>query len=346
MYFRKNILAMSEYSPPLSGRGSSGKLLLDFNERTDSLPKKVLTRLQQWCEEGKTQVYPEYGELLSKLSEYTKVPPQQLMFGNGSDQVLDCVFRAVVDEGDSVLLPTPSFAMYPQFAKMAAAELKTYSLLGSNPVAELEKELEKGVRLAVLCQPNNPTGTMMPSSEVTRLIKAYPKTWFLVDEAYYEFSGETQLSAALPDNLVITRTFSKAFGLAGLRFGYLIGSQDMVTQCSKIRGPYDVNQMSAYAAGVVLEEREDIFKYVHEVMTVLKPQVESFLLEKGVDFYPSRANYLLLKNTPQGLGETLQKEGILTRSMSQAELKGELRVSIGGTLATEKLLNALNSFFA
>jgi histidinol-phosphate aminotransferase len=316
--------------------------LLDFNERVIPLPNVVMQKMAEWSPTGQSCVYPEYDGFIEILADYAKVPPESLFFGNGSDQLLDCIFRAVVDPGDKVLLPDPSFAMYPQCAQLTEAQICNYSMLDGDPLENLQNALDDSIRMAVLCQPNNPTGSLIDLLAIKKLIESHPQTWFLIDEAYYEFSKQTLLETnPWPENLVITRTFSKAFGMAALRLGYMRASRDMIEQCGKIRGPYDTNQFAIVAARIALEHREEILAYIDEVMGPSKTELENALKARGIDFIPSFSNFILIPNPPKNLVEKLENAGIRIRRMSQPSLRGACRISIGDLAATEKLVKAL-----
>ena len=347
VHFRQNILNMNPYHPPLSGRLSSGQLLLDFNERVRPVHAAVRQAMADWVASGSSWCYPEYDGLEAAIANYVQVKTENVFFGNGSDQLLDCIFRAVVDPQDLVLLPSPSFAMYAQCADLVEAKVATFSFLAENPLAELQKALARQVpRLVVLCQPNNPTGTLLDVLALRKLFDQYPSVWFLVDEAYCEFSGETVLEPHKKPrpNVVVTRTFSKAFGLAALRFGYMVASEDMNEQCGKIRGPYDVNRLVAICAQVSLQHLDDVNAYVREVMDISKPELEKALEALGCTIMPSRSNFLLIRNPPLGLVEHLDKMGIRVRAMRQKELAGACRISIGDWPATQKTIAALSAF--
>jgi histidinol-phosphate aminotransferase len=347
VHFRQNILKMNPYHPPLSGRLSSGQLLLDFNERVTPVHEAVRQAMTDWVNSGASWCYPEYDGLEKALSQYALVEPQHIFFGNGSDQLLDCIFRAVVDPGDLVLLPSPSFAMYAQCADLVEAKTATFSYLAEDPLAELKKALSQQTpRMVVICQPNNPTGTFLDVPALRQLFDQYPNVWFLVDEAYYEFSSESVLEnhQTPRPNVVVTRTFSKAFGLAALRFGYMVASEDLNEQCGKIRGPYDINRLVAIAAEVALNHLDEVKCYAREVMEEAKPLLEGALKNLGCDFMASRSNFLLVKNPPLGLVEHLDNSGIRVRAMRQKELTGACRISIGNVAATQKVLAALRNF--
>lgn len=349
MYFRPHILNMKPYHPPLSGRLGSGSHLLDFNERLKPVHESVLKAMNDWVDAGASWCYPEYDGLVEAIAKYAKADPSEVFIGNGSDQLLDCLFRAVVAPGETVLLPSPSFAMYRQCADLVEANIETYSLLAQDPLGELSVALKShgDVRMAVVCQPNNPTGTLLPVEGLRTLIQEHPSVWFIVDEAYVEFSGESLYDAQRPlENVVITRTFSKAFGLAALRLGYMIASEDMLEQCGKIRGPYDINRLAVVAALASFEHVDDVLDYVKEVMEESKPKVEDALSDLGCPALPSRANFLLVKNPPEGLKEHLNSSGFRVRAMSQPELKGAIRISVGHREVTESLLASLAEFHA
>lgn len=336
---------MVEYKPPLSGRHEKGLTLLDFNERTIPLPQKVLEKLSQWCLSGVTHRYPEYSGLIDAIADYTKCATEKILVGNGSDQLLDCVFRAVVAENDRVLIPTPSFSMYRQCAGLVGAQVDSYDLLSGDPVDALKKSLKLPPRLVVIANPNNPTGTLMDPASLHGFFKKYEKTWFLVDEAYFEFSGRSVLEADdFPTNLIVCRTFSKAFGLAALRVGYMVAHEDTIVQILKIRGPYDVNQLAVVAAKAVLEDREDVLAYAREIMSAHKKRVESCLKDKGLEFLSSEANFFLLTSPPEGLTEYLMQSGLRVRPVKLSEGKAALRISIGDGKATDLLITLLNKF--
>lgn len=343
--FRSHIVEMAPYHPPLSGRLGSGRMLLDFNERIRPLPDEVLKVLSHWGEAGTSWCYPEYDGLEPLLADYIGCEEARIFFGNGSDQLLDCVFRAVVAPGEGVLLPSPSFAMYRQLAGLVESKISTYSLLGEDPMGAFVEGLKGQPRLAVICNPNNPTGTLLDPVELRQLFMDHPDTWFMVDEAYAEFSERSVLEGGVLDNVVVTRTLSKAFGLAGLRFGYMVAHPQMNEQCGKIRGPYDVNMLAGIATRAVMENRDEVLLYRDEVVQRAKPMLEEFLSGLGIEFLPSKANFLLLPSPPKGLLEFLEENGVRVRKMSQPELKGAFRVSIGDVAATRECMEAMAAFF-
>ena len=344
MQFRKNILSLSPYKPPLSNRVDSGMHLLDFNERSCPLSSEILEKLAAWCLAGVSHIYPDYSGLFEKISDYTKVLEKNIFIGNGSDQIIDCIMRAILNKGDKIIIPKPSFAMFEQLASLEEAEIINYDLLADDPFTEIENLLQLKPRLIVFCQPNNPTGRMLDIQKIDELIKKYRDTWFFIDEAYFEYSCVSQLDITKDyENLIVSRTFSKAFGLAALRLGYMVSSEKMVEQCLKIRGPYDINQFACFAGQVVLDHVEEIQDYSKKVMRQHKEKIETALRDKDIDFLPSEANFLCVQNE-LALAEFLSENGIRVRKMSQPELNNSFRMTIGDEEITKLVLKLLADY--
>ena len=370
---------MSHYKPPLEGRASKPYLLLDFNERTTSPSPKVKEVLRKFIESGRLQVYPEYGDLEEKIAQYAKVKPGQTMVTNGGDQGIDIICRAYLDPGDKVIIPFPEFAMHYQSSGIQGAEIleppykegrRDKSLLppslrsgeGRLPLEEILDLMEdEKVKLIIFSNPNNPTGIFTEIEDVEKILKKAEEKDIAVlhDEAYFEFSGTTAKDLVDKyDNLYIMRTFAKAFGLVSTRVGYLISQTKNIRELLKIRGPYDVNMFAKVAVISALEDLKYMEDYVKEVMEKSKLKLEEFLREKNIFFYPSRANFLLLRFenldkmgdedkssssplTADRVVEGLKSKGILVRPKSAPDGKKAIRVSIGRTKDTEKLISAL-----
>jgi len=368
MTIKERIKKMEHYKPPLEGRASRDYLLLDFNERTVSVSSKVKEALKKFIDSDRLRVYPEYGDLEVKIAEYAMVKPEQVMVTNGGDQGIDIVCRAYLDPGDKVIIPFPSFAMHYQSAGIQGAEIleprykdynpptaSSHSPLGEwapgdFPLEETLKLLEdEKVRLIILCNPNNPMGSAIPIENVEKILeKAKEKDIAVLhDEAYFEFSGITAKDLIEKyDNLYVMRTFAKAFGLVSTRAGYLISQKENIQELLKIRGPYDVNMFAKTAIIAALEDIKYMEDYIKEVMERSKPKLEKFLREKGIFFYPSQANFLLLRVTdPQKLIEGLKSQGILVRPKPAPDGKTAIRVSIGTLKDTERFIKALDTFF-
>jgi len=348
--FRENIKKMSPYKPPLEGRASGGYLLLDFNEMTSEPSPKVQKALKDFVDSGRLQVYPEYGDLNSRIAEYAGVKPSQIMVTNGSDQGIDVILRAFVADGDKVIIPTPSFAMFYQSAGIQGAEIlkPLYKADFSFPLEETLDLIADDVKLLVICNPNNPTGTAVSQEDVLRLFKKTKDKDVAVlhDEAYFEFSGITVKDLIEDfDNLFITRTLSKQFGIAAIRAGYVLSQEQNIKELLKIRGPYDVNMFAKTAILAALDDVEYVRNYIREVMGESKGKLEEFLRENKIIFYPGAANFLFLEvENPEELIKHLKSGGILVRPKKGPDGKLAVRVSVGTLKNTEQLIEVFSKF--
>ena len=347
-FTNNQIRNMKAYKPPLEGRAGDGVLRLDFNERTIPVSKKIVQALKDFaC--GDIIGYPEYGDLCTKIASYSNTKEDQVMITNGSDQGMDVLFRTFTKKGDKVIIPSPSFAMYYQCAQLQENEIlkPDYDENGNFPLNEVIGLIDEDTSLVVICNPNNPTGTLIPLDDIEKILKKALEydAMVYVDEAYYEFSKIT--AAGLVDkypNLIITRTFSKAFGLPSLRIGYTISCKENIEEMLKVRGPYDVNMAGVVAARAALDEIEDMSSYVSEVMNDAKPMVEKFFDKVDISYLPSSANFILFKPSDQRkVCEALKSEGILVRPRSGPNIKETIRVCIGTVNQMQRFINIYKS---
>lgn len=358
--FRENIQKMSPYKPPLEGRASKGYLLLDFNEMTIEPSPRVKKALKDFVDSGRLQVYPEYGDLDSRIADYAEVKPSQVMVTNGSDQGIDVIFRAFVKDGDKVIIPTPSFPMFYQSAGVQGAEIlkPIYKKNLSFPLKEILDLINKDIKLIVICNPNNPTGTAVSIQDFLKILKKAKDNEVAVlhDEAYFEFTrfwrrnlqqSRTFCGITAKDlideynNLFITRTLSKQFGIASIRAGYVLSQEQNIKELLKIRGPYDVNMFAKMAILAALDDAEYARNYIVEVMEKSKPKLEEFFRKNKVKFWQSAANFFLVKPTNQKKAlEVLESEGILVRPREGPNIEGTIRVSVGTQKDTEQFIKA------
>ena len=329
----QRIQKMKSYNPPLSGRRAFSGLLLDFNERTLPPSRKALSAIQDFLRSNTLQLYPEYGALEKKMARYVGVDVDQIMITNGSDQGIDILFRTFTESGNTVVIPTPSFTMYDQSAQIVGNKIVRpfYTKKDlSFPLKELFGMMSKSVKLVVVCNPNNPTGTLIPIDIIEKIAQRAPNAIILVDEAYFEFSRVT----AVPlinnyPNIIVVRTLSKAFGLPSIRVGYIVASRDYINEFVKIRGPYDVNMIAYTASLAALDDLKGTQKYVDEVMNQAKPMVEEFFTKNSITFYQSAGNFLLYRPNQEQEETILKENGILIRPQDKTNIENTLRLSIG-----------------
>ena len=347
----QNIQKVQPYCPPLENRQEYDGILLDFNEATVPISPKVQQALSEMVKINQFQLYPEYADFNRKLASYAGVKPSQIMVTNGSDQAIDIIFRTFTAKNDTVVIPSPSFAMFYQCAEGVGNRIITpaYQADLSFPTNEAMRSITSATKLLVICNPNNPTGTLVQLDEIEAIVKKALQNDALVyvDEAYYEFSKVS--AATLIDkypNLIITRTFSKAFGLAALRVGYLIAQTALIEEMRKIRGPYDVNTLGLKAANAALDDRQAMENYTDEVMGKAKSRVEQFFTENDVKFYPSSANFILFKpKNTEFVFSTLREKGVLTRPRNGKNINQSIRVSIGTEKQMREFIEIYRNLF-
>ncbi|MBU4481343.1 histidinol-phosphate transaminase, partial [Patescibacteria group bacterium] len=318
-------------------------MLLDFNERTQPPNRKASQVLEKFVKGKKLQAYPEYFDLEEKIAKYAGVSPEQVLVTNGSNQGIDIIFQTFTEKGDKVIIPGPSFTMFEQRAQVAGNKIirPLYKKSGlSFPLEGVLDSIDEQVKLLVVCNPNNPTGTAVSLQDIERIARKAKKAIVYVDEAYFEFSKITAIPLLKKyPNIIITRTFSKAFGLASLRIGYVIAAKEYVAEMLKVRGPYDVNMAAYYLASAALQDKRALKKYVEEVMEKAKPLVEKFFTENNILFEPSAANFILFRPAnAQRVWTLLAENGVLARPQNKKNIRGTLRLTIGTVKQMKKFL--------
>lgn len=337
------IQKMKPYKPPLDGRSAYRGMLLDFNERTKPPQSGVVRALEKFINGQKLQIYPEYFDLEKRISTYAGVRPDQVMITNGSDQGIDIIFRTFTETGDAVIIPSPSFAMFYQCARVIGNTV-ICPLYGKNdlsfPLDEVLRAIDDTVKLVVVCNPNNPTGTAVSIADIKKIALKAKNAIVYIDEAYFEFSKITAVSLLETcPNIIITRTFSKAFGLASLRIGYVIARKEYIAEMVKVRGPYDVNMAAYYAACAALADTKPMERYADDVMLSAKPFVENFFSENAIPYFSSRSNFVLFRpDNPEDTMSILARGGALVRPQNKRNIENTLRVSIGTTQQMKKFV--------
>lgn len=288
-------------------------------------------------ESTRVSAYPSVsgGLLVETLAQEIGAPTATLVAGCGSDDLIDACFRAVAAPGERVAYCAPTFAMVPVFAALNGLEAVAVPPLATGG-ADVDALLATGARIIYLCSPNNPTGAVTPESEIRRLVERAPGI-VLLDEAYAEFAGKRDWRAEVPamERLLLTRTFSKAWGLAGLRVGYGIGGAALVGEVEKARGPYKVS--AAAEAAAVAAIRGDgawMRAAAHEASKVRDQFAAALQGRLGVRAWPSRGNFAFLEVADRAadLAARFQARGVGVRAFSGLPGIGEaLRIGVAPT---------------
>ncbi|WP_067516046.1 pyridoxal phosphate-dependent aminotransferase [Endozoicomonas ascidiicola] len=347
---KPNITRMSAYAPPLEGRNPHEHLLLDFNERTLPVSHHIKQALIDFIQNDRIQVYPAYGNLNEKIADYAGVKPEQVMITNGSDQGIDIIIRAACSSGNEIIIPSPTFAMYQQCAGVENLKViePEYTKDGGFPLQAVLEALSPETGLVVIANPNNPSGTPTSVEDILTIAKAAPDTAILVDECYFEYSKLTIADQVMDfPNILITRTFSKTWGLPSIRLGYVISHPDNINALLNVRGPYDVNQFAAVAIHAALDHPEYTHDYVSEVMEQSKPLFESFLHQKDISFWNSAANFIwAFPENSSVIEQHLRSKGILVRPKASNDGKMGLRVTLGDLAQTQRMVAAFEEALA
>ncbi|PCK07750.1 MAG: histidinol-phosphate aminotransferase [Alteromonadaceae bacterium] len=343
--FKSHIVAMSAYLPPLEGRNPDSHLLLDFNERTLPVSDEVRDALLDYINGGRMQMYPCYEDITDRIADYVGVEAGNVMITNGSDQGIDLVFRATCNPSDEAIIPHPGFAMYNQCAKIENLDIITpiYTMEHGFPVQEVIAAITNKTKMICFANPNNPSGTGVRREDIIQLLEAAPNAAVLVDECYYEYSKNTvvDLVEQYP-NLIVTRTFSKTWGIPSLRMGYLIAAKQNINALLNVRGPYDINQLAVVAVRAALEAPGYMEAYIKEVMEESKPALEAFLSERNIDFWPSEANFVwMFSDQSEAIEKQLLEAGILVRPKFDADGRRGLRITLGTKEQTDRVLGEM-----
>jgi histidinol-phosphate aminotransferase len=338
---------MAPYSPPTTGR--QGKLRLDFNENTVGCSPRVVEFLKQRLSREQLAVYPEYEEAVRVLAAHFGVEPGQMLLTNGTDEAIQLVVQTYVEDGDEVVLLQPSYAMYRFYAEAAGACLRQIPYRKGDlsfPLEELLEAVGAQTRAVLIANPNNPTGTGVTLDGIRRILAKAPWAAVLIDEAYYEFSGVTALGLlAEAPNLFVSRTFSKVYGLAGLRAGCIFSQAPNVAALHKGQSPYSVNVVAALAACQAVQDQEYVRSYVEETLAARNLLCEG-LERLGIRYFPSQANFVLFEagSRVAEVRERLRERGVLVRDRSY-ELPGCVRVTVGTRDQVRQFLAALEEIW-
>jgi histidinol-phosphate aminotransferase len=340
---RKAVARMRPYHPPLEGRAD--KLRLDFNENTIGCSPKASAAIRNLTS-ATVSIYPEQETVRRELAKFFGVKNDELLLTNGTDEALHLIVDTFIEPDDGVLLVEPTFAMYRFYSELAGARIQAlrYDAAMQFPMKALFAALRKRLRIFFLANPNNPTGSVLQPADLRRILKAATKTLVVVDEAYFEYSGITILPwIRRHNNLVITRTFSKAAGLAGLRLGCIFANRSIADHFRKAQSPYPVNVAALAAARATVRDQHFLRSTFREFRHSRK-ELERGLAKLGLPFFPSAANFVLLF-----LGERakevvtfLSHEGTLIRDRScDFGGAGYVRITCGTLSQTRRVLRQL-----
>lgn len=337
----------------------SGKdeiLKLDWNEATIPPSAKVIDSIQHFLMTQKLNWYPDTNneKLLTALSAYNGIDKKNVQYFASSDALHEYILRTYIEAGDTITIIAPTYDNFRAVAESVGASIN-YFFLDDHVSFNYDKfynfEKSNSSKLIYLCNPNNPTGTEYELALVKKALSDFPDKLFIIDEAYYEFTGNTAKELVeRHDNIIITRTFSKAFALAGFRIGYMIASPNNIAVISTIRNPKNITSLSQVAAISALSDIQYMWEYVREVKKA-KKEFESNLLDmknKKIQLSNSGGgNFSLLKvNDSEKFIAFLESKNVFIRNYGHVNgMDGYVRITIGTSAQMHKVFGLIRNYF-
>lgn len=332
---RKNIQTLKPYSSARDEYTGEAMVFLDANENPFNHPYNR---------------YPDplQREVKEKISNLKNIAAEHIFLGNGSDEPIDLLIRTFCEPGiDNIITISPTYGMYQVAADINNVEVKKVSLTSDFEldVEQLLQTANENTKLIFLCSPNNPSGNSLNSEKISAVIEKFSGL-VILDEAYIDFAPGNSFLPQLAKypNLVILQTFSKAWGMAGIRLGMAFASTEIIGVLNKIKYPYNLNILTQQKALELLEQKETVGKWVN---LLIAEREKMAVLLKDLPFitkiYPSDANFLLVKmHDAKGIYNYLVEQGIIIRDRSKIHLcENSLRITIGSSEENKALLNAL-----
>jgi len=325
---------------------SNSILKLDWNEATD-VPSFIFEKVIKNISDHKIRLnwYPDVQNrmLLRKLSKYVKLPIKNIQYFNGSDGALEYIGRAYIEPGDRIIVISPTYDNFRVYVESCGGEVLDYY---NN--SAFEKNIDKLIdflnstmpRMVYLVNPNNPTGLLYSPDEIESLVSRFKKLLFIIDEAYCEFCNVSSVKLIRKyGNLIVTRTFTKAFGLGSFRLGYVVAPEDIIANLNKIRVGKNVNSFAQIAGIVALDNSQYMKNYVQQV-TKSKKFLVSKLKKLGLEVKNTPANFILLKcKKPVSAIKALERKNIFVRNRSdQPQLQNYIRITVGNIKTTSEFI--------
>jgi histidinol-phosphate aminotransferase len=325
---------------------------LDWNESTIAPSPRVNEAIARHLSQNRgLNWYPQLGsaDLIAALRGYTGLDSDYLLISNGSDDALHLICSTFLDQGDEVVIPVPTYNHFIMFVQSRGANIRTTR--GRSPFAknldEIRAAMSEKTRLLYLVSPNNPTGVVYEREDVAALCEDFPETLIIVDEAYFEFAQTTSIDLVETyANLIVTRTFSKAFGLAGLRVGYLAAHPALISGLRRMYNPKSVNTLGQVGAAAALDDLDYLDTFLGEVRQS-KEILRRYFEHRHIEAHITPANFVVVRvdDIVSTLTE-LESRGVYVRDRSSYPgLEQCLRMTVGTVEQTLRLIERLDGVF-
>ncbi|MBM3896921.1 MAG: histidinol-phosphate transaminase [Thaumarchaeota archaeon] len=327
----------------------TGRIIRFDTNTSPYTPARLLQKLKNGLETLPLNRYPDtsYSNLRKKLASYNSCSPDSIMVSNGADEALDIITKTFIDKDDEVRLSVPTYSYYPVLVRLMAGKVKQIKRNKdfSDDFAAIKNGIGKNTHMVMLCSPNNPTGNLVDQKGLKKLLET--DCAVVIDEAYYEFSGKSAASLTRSyDNLIVVRTFSKAFSLAGLRVGYTIASEKTTSQLNLVRPPNSVGVISLRLAEMALHNVKMMKENVARILAERDRCIARLNKIRGIKTIPTAANFMLVrfaKRTGSEVYKKLAKRGLVVRDVSKLpSLKQCIRFSVGKPEENDTLLKAIS----
>ncbi len=355
---KEQLLTLSPYKPgkPIEEvkkeYGLQEIIKLASNENPHGCSPNVKAAIEAELEN--MALYPDgyAAALREKLAKHLNVNEKQLIFGNGSDEVIQVLCRALLSPDTNTVMAAPTFPQYRHNAVIEGAEIREIPLIeGDHDLNAMLKAIDEQTRIVWVCTPNNPTGTYVNEKTLIPFLDAVPDSVLVVlDEAYYEYVSAADFPESTPllqkyPNLMILRTFSKAYGLASLRIGYGIANEELLQRIEPAREPFNTSRMAQAAAYAALEDQFFI-EHCKQLNNEGLKQFYDFCDQHQLHYYPSETNFILIDFGRQGdeVFQYLLERGIIVRSGNALGFPTSVRITVGSKQQNEKIISLLEQF--
>jgi len=354
MYVKPQILTLQAYKPGKPSEvvmreyGLDKVVKLASNENPFGCSPKVFEELRNVV--SKFAIYPDGAtEILSeKVANFLGVAPNQLIFGSGADEVIQMISRALLTKEHNIVQAALTFSQYSHHAVIEGAEVRSVPLVnGVHDLDEMLEQVDQNTKIVWICNPNNPTGTYINTRQLTAFLENVPSSTFVVvDEAYFEYVSASDYPKTISllnkyENLVVLRTFSKAYGLASFRIGYGVANSKLIEEINIARLPFNTSMVAQVAAIASLEDQVFIQNCVQQNKKGME-QYTAFFDAYGIEYYPSQANFIYIPvSNSQEIFTRLESKGYIIRAFPNG-----IRITIGTAAENEGLILHLKAILS
>lgn len=358
MKLKKQLHALKPYQPGKSidevkkQYGLDKIIKLASNENPAGSSRMVLDAIRNL--ELPLSIYPDgyASNLRTTLADFLQVAPEKLMFGNGSDEIIQIISRSMLDKESNTVMATPTFPQYKHNAIIEGAEIREVPLInGMHDLQEMLNKIDKKTSVLWLCSPNNPTGNYINNDQIQSFLSQVPSNVLVVlDEAYYEYVDAIDYYDSLElikkyENLIVLRTFSKIYGLAALRVGYAVSNENIIKALEPVREPFNVNSLAQIAAIAAVNDQS----FVVECKMANREGLQlfyNFCQKSGLSYYPSQGNFILIDLKVDGdeVFQFLLERGCIVRSGKALGFPTAVRITVGSQEQNEAVLMILKEF--